>query len=160
MSEGPTYRGKPLPENLEKLMSERDKKALGLFTLPPAEVVVARVQKLQDKSEKVLQQDIAQYLSMRGIEFNVSRMDRAKTDKVGWPDFTLGIRPVQFPYAMAVGFEVKLPGREPTPEQYQQMANMIRSGWFVRVVHSVAETKTFLDRLAEWNPHNKNQKVP
>ena len=160
MSDGPTYRGKPIPEHMERLMAVADKKMLGLVTPPDPAEVAARVEKARDMSEKELQQEIAKYLIWRGLEFNVSRMDMASTCKIGWPDFTLGIRPMKFPCAVAVGFEVKLPGRNPTAAQFQQMANMIRCGWFVRVVHSVAEVKMFCDRIAGWNPNDPDSKIP
>jgi hypothetical protein len=120
-------------------MSDKDRLPLGRagLTLPE---ITRKKEKIQ---EKKLQENIAALLRIRDIEFNVSRMDRKKTDKTGWPDFTFAID------GLACAVEVKRPGEIPTDEQFKVMGRLQRNGWFVRVVFSESDFLQFLQDAAE-----------
>lgn len=128
----------PLPDNILRRMPKEDRRPLGkagVTTQEANEKAVAR-------SEKKLQENVAALLRQRNITFNVSRMDKRKTDKVGWPDFTFAVR------GRAAAFEVKRPGKEPTKEQVACMLGMIRDGWFVRVIESEHQALQALNELS------------
>lgn len=125
-----------IPDRIIEMMPPEARAKLGRHCKTNAERQAA----IEAKSEKKLQENIAALLRQRNIRFNVSRMDRATTGVVGWPDFTFAVK------GRACAFEVKLPGQEPTKEQVQVMLDLVRDGWFVRIVRSEAE---FLQALAE-----------
>jgi hypothetical protein len=129
-----------LPDKLVRMLPLEERKRLGRHCMTQEE----RQEKIDAKSEKQLQENIASLIRQRGITFNVSRMDRATTGKIGWPDFTFALP--RKPYGIPCAIECKLPGQEPTREQVECMMALVRDGWFVRVVRSEQE---FLDALKE-----------
>ena len=145
---GTTIRG-PIPAHVLSKMSAQDRAPLGRAG--------RTLEEIQDrntiKAERDLQKQIAQFLRVRGYEFNVSRMDRRKTDRSGWPDYVLGVRPKNRRWAIAVGLEVKLPSGKLSPGQESVLAALAANGWLTKVVRSVEEVKTLLDGLEEGNPN-------
>ena len=125
----------PIPEHVRRLMPPEERKALGAPTCAEVD------EKLRAKSEKQLQENIGNMLRQFDIIYNVSRMDRKKTDMVGWPDFTFAI------HGRAFAFEVKLPGGKLTPDQERVIDHMKRNGWLVLVVRSEAEALSILKAL-------------
>jgi hypothetical protein len=125
-----------IPDNIVRLMPVEERRRLGRHCQTPEE----RQEKREFKSEKQLQQRIAALLTIRGLTFNVCRMDRATTGVVGWPDFCFCVK------GRMVCIECKLPGQVPTAEQLKIIAGLSRDGAFVRVVHSESE---FLDAIRE-----------
>jgi hypothetical protein len=75
----------PLPENYLRCMTPEARKSVGQQTA--AEVMANGVA----TSERALQKQIVGLLRLKGIEVNVSRMDKRKTDVVGWPDLTFAV---------------------------------------------------------------------
>lgn len=93
------------------------------------------------KTEKDLQRQIIALLRLKGIEVNVSRMDKKKTDSVGWPDLTFAIntnQPLMY-FPVACAWEVKLPGRQLDKAQQEMMVKLSQppNGWTYSVIHSV-----------------------
>lgn len=131
----------PIPDNILRRMSPQDR--------PPGnagrtfEEAEAR---RTDRLESDIQDNIARLLEHRGIPYNRSRMDKATTGTVGWPDFTFAVKRPSHPgqYSVPCGIEVKRPGTKPTADQERVLADLERGGWFVRVVRSETE---FLDAL-------------
>lgn len=130
MSWNGTYKDPRLiPDRIVRMLPPEERQRLGKHCATAEE----RQARLDAKSEKELQERIASLLRQRQIEFNRSRMDRATTGTVGWPDFTFCVA------GLMVCLEVKLPGQHPTAEQTACMARLMRDGAFVRVVRSEAE---------------------
>lgn len=131
-----------LPNNFLSKMAKADRQPLGKagVTLEEAEA------KHAFRREKQLQECCVAMLRLRGVIVNVSRMDKRKTDKVGWPDITCS-----FPRANALGIpvaiECKLPGCHPTEIQVKVMQQMMDNGWFIRVVTSEEQMKEVLRTL-------------
>lgn len=143
----PHMKSSVIPENILKCMSPEDRRKHGQKTA--AEVLAQG----EAKSEKELQKQIVALLRLKGVEVNVSRMDKRKTDVVGWPDLTFCV------YAMAPQmvfaglsealpkawqvfpclWEIKMPKGELTPEQQKIGIRLISmpNGWRHRVIRSV-----------------------
>lgn len=132
-----------LPENILKCMSPADRKAIGQMTASEASA------KSEAKSERDLQQQIISLLRLKGIEPNVSRMDKRKTDRVGWPDvvFCVSQRPVsemgdsQVGRSFACAWEIKH-GTGALSKEQTQMAIRLQSPpncWRYRVIRSANE---------------------
>lgn len=136
-----------LPPNFLKLMSEKDRKSLGKVAQTPEETN----EKLDAKYEKELQRDCCNLLTLRGIEYNVSRMDKKKTDKVGWPDITFAIcgHDGYQTRIFACAIECKRPGKYLDKDQRIMREKMVGppNAWTHRVIRSVAEFKMFLDGI-------------
>lgn len=127
---------KIIPENILRMMPAHERARLGRDGLLAEE----RQAKIDAKNERELQDRIKSLLRQRDICFNQNRMDRATTGREGWPDFTFAID------GRACAIEVKMPGQNPEPEQVKCMAELMRDGWFVRVVRSEDE---FLQALLD-----------
>lgn len=141
MSKGNTV----LPDNILRCMTPEARKALGQKT---AEEVLAQG---EAKSEKELQRSIVALLRLKGIEVNVSRMDKRKTDAVGWPDLTFAVDAkweVTWGSVtrccsgiLACAWEIKMPQGRLTPEQEAMATSLSRppNHWRHRVIRSVDE---------------------
>lgn len=131
---------KVLPDAMLSKMPKADRQSLGKAGITYAEAET----KQAFKREKELQERCVALLRLRNIVCNVSRMDRRKTDKVGWPDITFAFpRPGQCP-GIPCAVECKLPGCHPTPEQVKVMQQMMDNGWVIRVITSEEQ---FLETL-------------
>lgn len=100
-------------------------------------------------SEKQLQRQIVSLLQLKGIQVNVSRMDKRKTDAVGWPDITFAIESqrelltipgkIVSDGTVACAWEVKMPQGKLTPGQEKLATALSRPPnlWRHRVIRSV-----------------------
>jgi len=142
----------PLTANLIKLISKRDRVALGLRTQDELAAAAAV------KTEKELHRHIGNLLRLRGIEFFESRMDRKSTMKIGTPDFLFCVafkpRPDNttkslLTWPIAIGWEIKMPGKDLDPEQAAMAERMSSApnGWRCQVIHSVDEAIAELRKL-------------
>lgn len=136
-----------LPPNLLRLMSEKDRKQLKQRGQLPEETM----EKAEARNEKHLQAQCINLLRLRGVEVNVSRMDKAKTDRVDWPDFTFAVTGFDGyqtrVYACAI--ECKMPGKYLNAGQIAMRKKLTGSpnAWTCRVIRSLDELKMFLDGL-------------
>jgi hypothetical protein len=128
-----------LPNAFLSKMDKADRQPLGKAGVTAAEAET----KNAFRREKQLQERCVALLRLRNILPNVSRMDRRKTDKVGWPDLTFS-HPTTGRFGIPCAFECKLPGCHPTPEQTKVMQHLLDNGWFVRVITSEEQ---FLEAL-------------
>lgn len=122
---------KVLPNSYLRCLSAKDRQKLGQRT---AEEVMAQG---ETKSEKELQKQIVGLLRLKGIEVNVSRMDKRKTDVVGWPDLTFSV--IRGRIAIPCLWEVKMPKGTLSPEQ-MTLASKLTTGpnaWRYRLIRSV-----------------------
>jgi hypothetical protein len=128
----------PIPDHILRLMPKDDRKPLGKAGVTVEEAVA----KNEAKAEKNIQKDMIAYLRQRGVRMiNVSRMDKRKSDVVGWPDLT-------FCWANnACAVEVKRTGANPTEGQLHAIVELQKDGWKVRVLRSVEGLKEFLNEL-------------
>lgn len=141
-----------LPDRIVRLVSKRDRAALGLKTRD--ELCAAA----EIKTERDLHKHIANLLRLRGIEFFASRMDKRTTRPKGEPDFLFSVSYKPQPdntaaalmtWAIAVGWEIKMPGRQLDPEQQKMFSRMAAApnGWQCRVISSVDEALTALGEM-------------
>jgi hypothetical protein len=95
------------------------------------------------RTEKELQEQVANLLLLRGYKFNVDRMDKKRTGTVGWPDFTFSHE------GKSCAFECKKQGEQLSAEQVQLHKEMKASpnGWRIAVITNVFEAKSFLDAI-------------
>ena len=121
-----------LNDRILKLMRPEDRKLFGKAGMTQEEAI----KKAQIKSERDLQNQIENYLRLKGIEPIRSRMDKATTNNVGTPDFlfAVGARlyhdPHKFdPVVVACAWEVKLPkemgGKDMSDEQRKMAARLV-----------------------------------
>ena len=130
-----------LPDAVLRKMKPEDRAALG--GLLPGE----RMDICCAKIEKELQRDLFNFLRCRDIACNVSRMDKAKTDVVGWPDFAFAVN------GRAIAFECKIAGRKLTEEQLRIKEHMERNGWCYWVISSLEQARDIVNALMsakEW----------
>jgi hypothetical protein len=125
-----------------EMVSVEDRKRLGIAT---AEELM---KKAWAKTERQLQNQIVQYLGLRGIEVVRSRMDRKTTGVKGTPDLIFSVRgPCGIPRPCA--FEVKMDNGVVSRAQNDMLQRMKASPncWDVRVVRSLIEV---VDLMREW----------
>ena len=131
---------KTLPDAILRRISPADRTSAGLP--PPLSEFVATAKVKSDlKREKELQNQIENFLRLRGITFIRSAMHRKTSNTVGCPDFLFAV------VGRAVALECKLPGQKPTEDQERVMAGMIRDGWHVAVVNSLDEARSVVGAL-------------
>ena len=116
-------------ENILRCMSPEERKKLGKAGLTAAECT----QIAEAKSERDLQNQIANWLRLHGYAFYVAAMNKKTTGPVGWPDFTFAVN------GRACALEVKFGSRKPDPAQWECMAAMMENGWRVEVVRSLED---------------------
>jgi len=126
-----------IPEHILRKMSFKDRRELGVSGLTFTEAEERRVA----RDERELQDQMAANFRRYEIVANRSRMDKAKTDMVGWPDFTFAVR------GQACAFEVKLPGEHPTDDQKICMDRLSANGWLVGIWYSVNDQLRTLREL-------------
>jgi len=129
---------KLLPPNMLRCMSAADREPLGKAGQTAAEAFA-----LSDiANERELQDQIAQFLRMKGVQAVFSsRMDRRTTNKVGQPDFLFCYQ------GCSIGLEAKMPGRGPTEEQAEMHRRMVLDGWTVAVVRGLEDVRELLRRV-------------
>lgn len=118
-----------LPNRILERMRPEDRKKLGRAGQTAAEGEAAFVA----KTEAQLQAQIQAMLQRNGVFVIRQRTDRRSNVAIGCPDmlFSIGGR--------AIAWEVKMPGKNPRPEQIEAMTAMRTNGWSVAVVRSYAE---------------------
>ena len=131
----------PLPDSFTRLIAVEHRKAAHI---PPT--LDEACAKGLEVREKELQQNIESMLNLRGIEANRSRMDRRKTDRVGWPDFTFAL-PCPGRYGVPCAVEVKVPGKNPTAEQERMLGLLAGNGWATAVIRSEREFLDWLEKI-------------
>jgi hypothetical protein len=98
-------------------------------------------------TERELQGQIVNLLRLKGVEVLWHRTDKKSAATVGWPDLTFavesGLRTV------AIGMEVKLPGKKLSTEQQKVAVEMMNppNSWTYHVVTSVDEVLSILRKL-------------
>lgn len=135
-----------LSDAMIRCIAPAERKKMKLKT---AEEAIAAV---EIKSEKQLQKQIIALLNLKGIEVNVSRMDKRKTDRVGWPDLTFSITGDLRAWewgSESLAWEVKLPRQKLTKEQQDMFDKLSASpnGWTCEVIHSVDEAIAKLEAM-------------
>lgn len=132
---------KPIPTHMLKLMSDADRKSLGKAGKLPEEIASEQ----EIRTEKAMQETICGMLRRKGIWFARDAMNRRRFGSSGQPDF---LGSVKKPYgAIPFALECKLPGKKPTEDQEKCHAEMIKSGWQVKVVFSHIEAFQFIEEL-------------
>lgn len=127
-----------IPDHVLKLMHPKDKPK-GPSGKTSEELIMDR----EIKSERDLQEQIAQYLTMKDIAFDRDRMDKRRTGTKGWPDFTFAW------YGTPVAIECKAPDGKLTLEQELLHGKLWHNGWTVKVVTSLQEVVDLLKHLRE-----------
>jgi len=94
------------------------------------------------KNEKMLQGQLYALLYRRGHRPRIQRMDRKSNIAIGMPDIAFEIR------GQSVHWEVKMPGKNPTPEQYKCHAEL-RADPNNAVVKIIRSYREGLDHLNE-----------
>lgn len=127
--------GAPLPENILAKMNPEDRPA-GKAGKTQEELAVAR----DVKNEKELQNQIVQYLRMRGVKFLIwQSMARKSGLPPGSPDLIFCYN--GYPFA----WECKYGSGKRTPEQSDAEKQMQADGWIVQLVKSIGDAKRILD---------------
>jgi len=147
------------PASFLKCMSPADRKSLGKAGQTPAETFY----KAEIKNERDLQRLIVNLLRLRGIEANVSRTDKRKTDRIGWPDITFAVVNNQPPayyhrdhewelyQIIPCAWEVKFGSGALSPEQQDMLLKLATppNAWRVKVIRSVDEALAELKELGQ-----------
>ena len=129
-----------LPDSLLKRVSPADRKAARLP--PPLSEFVAKAKAKSDvKREKELQNQIENFLRLRGITPIRSATHRETSNNKGTPDFLFAV------IGRAVAIECKLPGQEPTADQQRMLQALASDGWRVAVVYSLDEARSVVAAL-------------
>ncbi len=129
-----------LPDSLLRRVSPSDRQAAGL-PCPVSALAAKAVAKAEHKREKALQDQIVNWLRLRGITVIRSRMDRKTTNNRGVADLLFAVR------GQAVAVEVKLPGQKATADQEKFLAILSADGWKVAVVHSLDEARAVVEAV-------------
>ena len=128
-----------IPDNILKLISPADRKALGKAGLT-AEEAMARCQVRQERD---LQNLLKNLLSHRGIWYAWTRMDKKNTSKLGTPDFLFAVN------GKACAWECKIGNERMSEEQQDTSLKMIGNGWHFAVIRSYDEGRAFLGMVEE-----------
>ncbi len=137
-----------LPESFLRCLSteDRQKLASGAYSAEEA------LRRAEIKSERDLQKVIVGLLRMKGIEPNVSRMDKRKTDAVGWPDVTFAVIAgfgIINSWDCACAWEIKFGDGQLSKEQQQMHVRLSTppNYWRIKVIRSVDEALEELRKL-------------
>ncbi len=132
-----------LPDNILRRLPPEERARLGKSGRLSEEAIAEE----KSKNEKEFQQKCVELMAQRGITVNRSRMDRKKTDVVGWPDLTFCYRTGTPAIAFPCAVECKMPGEEPEPHQKDMMEKLANEGWQVTTIWTVQDLRAFLDKL-------------
>ncbi len=122
-----------LPDTMLKMMSAKDRDALGVQT---AEEAMA---KFVARNERELQVCIGNLLRLRGIWFYCARTDKRTTTAKGCPDFLFAAN------CHPIAWEVKHGKGKLSADQERTRDAMIKNGWEWHLVTSVQQAKELLD---------------
>lgn len=117
-----------LPNHIIKLMPKQDRPK-GVAGMTTEEVNL----KNELKSEKSIHDDIIAYLRRNILPYDHSRMDRASTNKVGQPDFSIYI------HNRVLFLEIKRQGGKLSEDQIKRHAELEAYGNKVEVIYSYSE---------------------
>lgn len=121
-------------DRMLQLMSPRDRKSSGKVGKLASECQAV----IEAKSEKQVQEQIANWLRLNGIPFHRARMDKKTTGTVGFPDFC-------FPHkGTFYGIEVKVGANKLSFEQEQCLAAIAAHRGIAAVVRSFEEFRRLL----------------
>lgn len=125
-----------IPDNILRRMekAQRPKGNAGLTSEESEQKRIA-------KSEREIQEQIANLLRQRGIWFHRSRMDKRTTGPKGTPDFLFAVD------GRACAIEVKMPGKTLSDDQRVTLHSMIANGWQSRLVGSAGDALAFIKVL-------------
>lgn len=126
-----------LTDAIRRMLPPEEKKRLGVAALTMSELI----DRVSVKTERDLQNQVAAFLRLKDIPFYTSRMDRRTTNRVGQPDFLCCVPP----RGILLGLECKLPGEEPTEDQWREIKAIKAAGGIAWVVHSLAEVKSLFE---------------
>ncbi len=127
----------PLPASMTTKMSAKDRAKYGRAAWTPQECADLTAK----QSEKALQDQIAQYLNMRGIWFDRDAMHKRRFGTVGAPDF-------QFPFAgFYVAWECKVAAGRLSEEQVGAGVQITSQGGQWHLIRSLEEAKDHLEKL-------------
>ncbi len=128
-------------ERIARLMTPEDRKREGIVTTAEA------VAKADDKAERELQSDIANYLALHDIAFIRPPMNRRSALPPGWPDFSFAYKGVP------IGLEAKTATGKLSSDQVLMHMQLSKNGWRVLTVRSLADVQTLFREIdAEKNP--------
>lgn len=130
----------PIPEHILKRMNKEDRPD-GIPGMTRSEID----QKNEIKSERQIQNQIYNYLTLLGIVFYNARMDKRSTIGVGLPDFAFAF------HGVPVALEVKALTGKVTEEQNKCQLKMSLNGWQVYVVQSLSQVKIILESICKRN---------
>jgi hypothetical protein len=124
-----------VPHNLLRCMPKEDRLRLGKAGLTNQEID----EQVQAKTERYLQQQIANLLRQRDIWFGRAKINKRSTYTPGSPDFLFMWN------GRAYAFECKMAKGKVEENQLICHEHMRRNGWLVFVVRSLTEAREFLD---------------
>lgn len=133
---------RPLPEQMLRLMSAEDRKAIGQRS------ATETLERGERVSERQLQGQIVNLLRLRGLEVLWHRTDKKSAATIGWPDLTFAVKRGVYlstdpDYQSEMGgvipccWEVKLPQGKLSIEQEAMREKLIANGWRWRTITSV-----------------------
>jgi hypothetical protein len=132
---------KTLPENILRRMDAKDRLPLSKGFKTSAEATEA----FEVRSERELQNQIANYLRQRGLVFCQPAYGRKIHIRIGWPDFTTVVR------GRFVGIEAKAIGGRLTPEQSAVHKSLVEQGATILVATSLKQVKECLDAIGMYD---------
>jgi hypothetical protein len=130
-----------LPDSILDKIHPQDRRSAGL-PAPMPKATITRIQQCGlPANERALQNQIENWLRLKGITAIRSRMDRKTSNNKGTPDFLFAVK------GRAVAVECKLPGIRPTIEQQKILVALANDGWKVAVIHTLDELRSLLASL-------------
>jgi hypothetical protein len=129
-------RNQILPNHfLEKIADPKDRKALGLKTTEETR------KELIEQTEKELHEQIFALLWRNEVVYIHAPMFRRSQLLPGWPDFTFCYRGV------ALVWECKVGGEEPTEEQRKMLVRLRANGWRIEIIESLEQAQNVLKEI-------------
>lgn len=128
-----------IPNHILKLMPKETRAPMGKAGMTSDEAD----EKLRLKSEKQLQEQVANLLRQRNIWFDRSAMHKRTTGTIGKPDFLFAVE------GNAIGIECKFGDGKLSDEQQKTHKAMLENGWNVFTVTQLNEVQVILD-FATW----------
>lgn len=107
------------------------------------EKLAAALESRDDRAEKVIQQEIEDWLRTLGnqVWWSRSRMDQPTTNREGVPDFLMCFN------GWFLAVEVKKPGKKPTTKQRDELGWIRAAGGVECVATSLGEVKALFELL-------------
>lgn len=126
-----------LPEHILKLMSARDRAALGKAGWTADECIA----KVEHKLESELQGQIADLLRLRDVRYIRPPMRKKSPLPPGWPDFSFAYRGVP------VVIECKVGRNQLDPDQVRMRDELVANGWRHYVARTLADVQAVLREI-------------